>query len=708
LLIRAGLHCRCPRANLHDSWRYNRSACPVPRKPIPLYRSLVINIAVSLLIMGGGIFGVMYYNSLRQIETLSRNIVGHTLTQTRSELDRFFEPVISDIGIASRWLRSGMLSARDGESMHKLLAPMLRQSPQISSILLADDAGNEFMLMHHQSRWQTRQILKGRWQDKARIRRYLSNGRIETVFAALDYDSRRRPWFRNALQALPGNSRAQIASDVISVSWTEPYTFYTSRDPGVTASTAYRDTDGKTHVLGVDILLNDVAAFTANMNISAHGMAITMTDDGRIIGMSARTKAGRSPETEKNLLRPLTSTQNPILRAALSAREAQVPGYSGPYRFSEHGETWWAGSVDYPLSSKRKLVSMVLLPERDVYGNLKLFSAGVLLLFGLTALLSIIRIRRLASRYSRPVSALVEDSVQISMGNFDGTETINSSVMEIQQLAQAHKTMRQGLRTLLKMERDMQIAHDIQKRLLPASLPQLSAYQLAGWYSPADATGGDSYDVIGLKTLRNTRRLSFTEDNPQQLLLMLADATGHGIGPALTSTQMRAMLRMAVLIGCELPEMLKYLNQQMCMDLHSGRFVTLWLGLLDVRNHTLRSYSAGQAPLLFYSAAQHVIETLDADAPPLGIMEELSIPDPGSRVFEIGDIFLVLSDGLFEAKNAHGEAFGIERVRNIILAYHHASAEQLLQIIVDALTTFTHAARAADDRTALLIKRNGE
>jgi len=677
----------------------------VPRKPIPLYRSLVINIAVSLLITGGGIFGVMYYNSLRQIETLSRTIVGHTLTQTRSELDRFFEPVMTDIGIARRWLEEGMLSPHRDADMYKLLAPMLRQSPQVSAMLVANNDGNEFMLLHHEAKWTTRQILNGRWQGRARIRRFTKDGSVKTEFVALDYDITRRPWFRGAIENLSPASSPRTAGSSAGVAWTEPYTFFTVREVGITASTASRDHNGRIQVLGIDILLNDIAEFTARMKVTPNGMAIILTDDGRIVGLSANARAGSAGRLSKYLLHGLSSLKNPLIQKAIDARP--TPSQQ-PYSFRESGETWWAGSIDYPLSAKRKLVSLVLLPERDVYGNLRLFSVGVLLLFGLTALLGIIRIRRLARRYSRPVSALVEDSVQISMGNFEGTETINSSVMEIQQLAQAHKTMRQGLRTLLKMERDMQVAHDIQKRLLPASLPQLSAYQLAGWYAPADATGGDSYDVIGLKTLRNTRRLSFSQDNPQQLLLMLADATGHGIGPALTSTQMRAMLRMAVLIGCELPEMLKYLNQQMCMDLHSGRFVTLWLGLLDVRNHTLRSYSAGQAPLLYYRAAQHAIETLDADAPPLGIMEELPIPEPGSRVFEIGDIFLALSDGLFEAKNAHGEAFGIERVRNIILAHHHASAEQLLQIIVDALTTFTHAARAADDRTALLIKRTGE
>ena len=678
------------------------------RKPIPLYRSLVANITLLLLIFGGAIFAVMYYNSLRQIETLSRSIVQHTLLQTRSELDRFFKPVISSIGIAQDWSQQGLLHPQQADVMFNLLAPLIRQFPQTSSILLADEEGNEFMLLHEQEQWQTRQILNGQWGGKAHIQQFRDNVSVISKFLTLNYDTRKRPWYNGALQQLAQRQSAMGTSLDQQIFWTEPYTFFTTHNPGITASIARRDKAGRAHVLGIDILLNDISAFTTTLKVSPHGLALVLTDDGRIVGLPALAKFSQPSARKQFLLKRPQALGEPIIHAAISAYAALAVNKEQLFIFRHAGETWWGGTIDYPLSPSRKLVSMVLVPERDVSGNLRWFSASLIILFGLMVVITVVRIRQLAHRYSQPVQSLVADSYQISVGNLDAAVPVESGVMELQQLAQAHNSMRVGLRSLLKMERDMQVAHDIQKRYLPAQLPELTDYQIASSYSPADATGGDSYDVIGLKPSRNANRLNFTQINPQQILLMLSDATGHGIGPALTVTQVRSMLRMALLIGCELPDMVKFMNQQLCMDLHSGRFITLWLGLLDARNHTFRSYSAGQAPLLYFSARDNVVESIGADAPPLGILEDIPAAEPVLRSLQPGDCFLAMSDGVFEAKNAHGEVFGVERIKAIILAHHNVSAEQLLQIIFDALTTFTHAAKAVDDRTALLIKRIGE
>ncbi len=90
-------------------------------------------------------------------------------------------------------------------------------------------------------------------------------------------------------------------------------------------------------------------------------------------------------------------------------------------------------------------------------------------------------------------------------------------------------------------------------------------------------------------------------------MLLLADATGHGIGPALSVTQLRAMLRMAVRAGLAAGgsasrEVAQHINEQLYADLPSNRFITAWLAMLDAAAGTLTTYSAGQAPLLLYRA----------------------------------------------------------------------------------------------------------
>ena len=166
--------------------------------------------------------------------------------------------------------------------------------------------------------------------------------------------------------------------------------------------------------------------------------------------------------------------------------------------------------------------------------------------------------------------------------------------------------MREGLRNLLRMERDMQLAKQIQQKTLPQQLPQIPHFETAVWNFPADETGGDSYDVFNvIRTEQDQYQL--TDRASDLALCMLADASGHGIGPALSVTQVRSMLRMAARQGFILPQSLDAVNRQVLDDQSDGRFITLWLGILDAEQHCLHSYSAGQAPLLFYQASDKTI-----------------------------------------------------------------------------------------------------
>src|SRR5262249_21325801 len=149
----------------------------------------------------------------------------------------------------------------------------------------------------------------------------------------------------------------------------------------------------------------------------------------------------------------------------------------------------------------------------------------------------------LARRYSRPIGALVKESERISRGNLEPGPAVRSSIREVHQLADAHDRMRRSLTTLLKLEGDLQVARRIQQDTLPEQIPSLAGFDIDAWNEPADETGGDTYDVIGYR--RGETGLALTSAGAERAVLLLADASGHGIGPALSVTQVRAMLRMA-------------------------------------------------------------------------------------------------------------------------------------------------------------------
>lgn len=241
-----------------------------------------------------------------------------------------------------------------------------------------------------------------------------------------------------------------------------------------------------------------------------------------------------------------------------------------------------------------------------------------------------------------------------------------------------------------RMERDLAIARDIQQGVFPTEMPDLSGYQVAGWSRPAEETGGDIYDVIPL--------------GDERILLLMGDATGHGIGPALSVTQVRAMCRMAARMDTPLDALVTHINDQLEDDLTSGRFVTAFLGILDGTTHRVTYHAAGQAPLLHLHAQDGRVEKINSTMMPLGIMSGLAVGDAAQATLEPGDALLVLSDGSFEASDGK-ELFGVQRVCDLLKEHHHLDASEMIRQLDEAVRGFMKGAPQADDMTMVVVKR---
>src|SRR5947208_8307576 len=205
---------------------------------------------------------------------------------------------------------------------------------------------------------------------------------------------------------------------------------------------------------------------------------------------------------------------------------------------------------------------------------------------------------------------------------------------------------RDGLREeRTKIERDLAVARRIQMDVLPKELPTCPGYDMAAFSHPAEQTGGDIYDLIAvaLDPLK--------PGEPPSLVLLLADATGHGIGPALSVTQVRSMLRIGVSLRAGLDDLFAQINRQLCADLGCERFVTAFMGLLDLSAHRINYHSAGQGPLLHFHVADGSFEWLSSSMLPLGI--DTNAQSEGVRSMKVapGDLIVLLTDGFFEYQN---------------------------------------------------------
>tara|TARA_Y100001933_G_scaffold265244_1_gene338023 strand:+ start:7036 stop:8292 length:1257 start_codon:yes stop_codon:yes gene_type:complete len=253
----------------------------------------------------------------------------------------------------------------------------------------------------------------------------------------------------------------------------------------------------------------------------------------------------------------------------------------------------------------------------------------------------------------------------------------------------------------IRMEQDLSLARDIQMGVLPTELPTVEGYDIASFSQPADLTGGDIFDVVRLSKDEGDQ-----DDPKSPVLVMLADATGHGIGPALSVTQMRAMFRMGLRLGADLPTLRQQIDSQLEEDLGGSRFITAFFGLLDPQKHEIDYEAPGQAPLLCYHIADDSYESRDASGMPMGIMS--SIPHDAVEPFKMaeGDIFILLTDGFFECHREGEKAmFGEDGVMKVIREFRDASAEKIIEELVKALNAYAPNQPQADDWTAIVIKR---
>lgn len=645
-----------------------------------------------ILLVGAALLGSTFVGANRAIVRLSSNILDLAIDRTSMQLREFFEPAERALVMVQAWGDAEWFDINDPQLLRRVLGPFLLQNPQFSAAMIADESGRLLRLQRGED--EVAWILDARAPEASggqavRMRFAAADSVPEVEALVLDWEPRDRPWFIGAVGS-PG------------VHWTDPYRFMESGDPGITSSLAVMGPGGR-RVVAFDLSLADLNEFTEAVEVSPEGRMVVLTQGGLVLaGSTAPELLGM--ELDDILLRRPVDLGLPLVDAAAEALGGDRDLETGdPVRFFSEGREWWTQIRPFDLTGSRRLLISVLVPTSDLLGDRNQVRLWILAITAIALLLAIARVISQARSLSSPVEELVRRSEQIQAGDLSDRDPIVTSLTEVDQLSVAQDRMRQGLRSLVKLEGDLAVARMIQQRTFPKTLPDARGFELEAWSRAADETGGDSYDVIGCAVIDDEVRLD--PENVEMVVMMLADATGHGIGPALSVTQVRSMLRMALRSGENLENLARHLNDQLYADLPPNRFITTWLGVLDVRTSQLVSFSGGQAPLLHYRAAAGKVDSLSSDAPPLGLLPNLSIVVPPPIHLEPGDFFLVLSDGFYEAMNAANEEFEEERVAEILRSHPGESPKVILDRIKAAVEEFTGGAPYSDDRTAVILKR---
>ena len=251
----------------------------------------------------------------------------------------------------------------------------------------------------------------------------------------------------------------------------------------------------------------------------------------------------------------------------------------------------------------------------------------------------------------------------------------------------------QQLQKLLRgreQEREMQIARDIQKTLLPSNLPDLDNIAIAGLCVSAHQVGGDYYDFI--------------DRDGSSYDLIIADVSGHSIGSALIMAETRTFIHARMESIKQPAEMLRALNSYFLKDLdRSDLFVTMFYLQYNPVNRRLIYGNAGHnTPLLWKKRKKHLI-TLDTEGLIFGIKEDITFEQKATDL-DPGDILLLYTDGIIEAENRDKVFFGIERLAKVLEECDDLKPQELIDQIMIQGRIFTGMRHFNDDVTLVVMK----
>ena len=226
-----------------------------------------------------------------------------------------------------------------------------------------------------------------------------------------------------------------------------------------------------------------------------------------------------------------------------------------------------------------------------------------------------------------------------------------------------------------RLEREQQVASEIQQRFLPATAPIVAGYELQGISFPCYEIGGDYYDFIQ------------REDG--RLVVALGDVSGKGTAAALLMSSLHAAVHAQADIDNSLAKTIGAVNRYLVESIPANRFVTLFYAELEPKSGALAFLNAGHnPPLIVHSGG--TMEQLAAGGLPLGIMPNADFRE-GRTQLHPGDVLVIYSDGVSEACNPAGEEFGPTRLYEVVARNLDASAGGIRDRIESALTKFVRA-----------------
>ena len=317
------------------------------------------------------------------------------------------------------------------------------------------------------------------------------------------------------------------------------------------------------------------------------------------------------------------------------------------------------------------------------------FIAGVLLIY------------MLVSIFVKPIQALTDGVRAIGEGSLhdeiriDGPEEIGEIARAFNEITHKFREAQENVVEQERLQKEMQVAQEIQHSLLPRIVPDISGYDIGSLYRAAREVGGDYYDFVHV--------------DEETVGVVVADVSGKGVPGSLVMTMIRTALRMEARGNHSAAEVMARMNDFVTEDMKKGMFVTIFYVILDSKNRIISYASAGHNPMILFRAESDETFFLNPRGFPVGI----SLPDDSlfRRSIDVekiklkkDDMLIIYTDGVTEAMNESREQYGEERLLGLIKRHGRIAPTEFIECLSDDIKEFTGGYPQNDDITVVAIK----
>jgi len=511
------------------------------------------------------------------------------------------------------------------------------------------------------------------------------------------FDPRGSLWYRSALAAAPTDDPV----------WTVPYTAPALERIVLTVAMAVRDASG--HPLGVTAIttpLDDLlAGLTPGGHISHELASFLVTPEGtdapggeRQLLAAAGSRPGRGRHAWLARVEPehVRSENREIFDEV--ARDV-AEGRAGVRRLSFEGrDSLWAYAPAGPGQALLQIapVAEVLAEASSAAAYVERRIAEQVTFSGIVAavVMAVLIPATLfgARTVTRPAADLARAARRLATGDFSARAHPKGRD-ELAELGRIFNDMAPQLADRVRMRESLELAMEVQLRLLPKTPPRVPGLDMAALSIYCDETGGDYYDFF-----------EFTGSRQGRVGMAVGDVCGHGVGAALLMATARALLRPRAARDATPGTVVAGVNRDLCQDtMGTGRFMTLFYVEIDPGARNLRWARAGHDPAMLYDPRTGAFTELGGRGMALGVLDDAAYEDMRREAVPPEAVLVVGSDGIWESRNAAGEMFGKARLEQVVRRTAGHGAAAVVAAVAQALDDFRGDAPQEDDVTLVVV-----